>query len=199
MLGYSSVMHMGYIFLGFAALNALSITGASLMLFAHGLSIAALFALSGELRERTGTLDFAELGGFAKPMPAFGLLFGFAAFAAIGLPGFVGFAGELLVFFGSFIGGVPLTDLIDGKEIFRLNNFQMATICAVWGVVISAVYMLRAYRRIFFGPLNEKWAGLGEISGPARVAIVALVVVMLVTGFFPQLLIQFIESASIWS
>ena len=199
MLGYSSVMHMGYIFLGFAALNVLSITGASVMLFAHGLSIAALFALSGELRERTGTLDFSELGGFAKPMPAFGLLFGFAAFAAIGLPGFVGFAGELLVFFGSFVGGESLMGSAGGKEIFQLNNFQIATICAVWGVVISAVYMLRAYRRIFFGPLNERWAGLKEISGPARVAIVTLIVVMLVTGFFPHLLLKLIESASIWS
>jgi NADH-quinone oxidoreductase subunit M len=199
MLGYSSVMHMGYIFLGFAALNVLSITGASLMLFAHGLSIAALFALSGELRERTGTLDFAEFGGFAKPMPAFGLLFGFAAFAAIGLPGFVGFAGELLVFFGSFVGGEPLMGAVNGKEIFQLNNFQIATICAVWGVVISAVYMLRAYRRIFFGPLNDRWAGLPEISGLARVAVVTLIVVMLVTGFLPWLLIKFIESSSIWS
>jgi NADH-quinone oxidoreductase subunit M len=198
MLGYSSVMHMGYIFLGFAALNVLSITGASVMLFAHGLSIAALFALSGELRERTGTLDFAELGGLAKPMPAFGLLFGFASFAAIGLPGFVGFVGELLVFFGSFVGGIPLMAAVNGKEIFRLNNFQIATVCAVWGVVISAVYMLRAYRRIFFGPLNVRWAGLPEISGPARVAIVTLIVVMLVTGFFPQLLLKLIESASIW-
>ena len=199
MLGYSSVMHMGYIFLGFAALNVLSVTGASLMLFAHGLSIAALFALSGELRERTGTLDFAELGGFAKPMPAFGLLFGFAAFAAIGLPGFVGFAGELLVFFGAFVGGDSLMGAVNGKEIFQLNNFQLATICAVWGVVISAIYMLRAYRRIFFGPLNDRWAGLPEISGPARVAIVTLIVVMLVTGFLPRLLIKLIESASIWS
>lgn len=199
MLGYSSVMHMGYIFLGFAALNILSLTGASLMLFAHGLSIAALFALSGEIRERTGTLDFAELGGFAKPMPAFGLLFGFAAFAAIGLPGFVGFVGELLVFFGSFVGGESLMGSVNGVEVFQLNNYQIATIIAVWGVVISAVYMLRAYRRIFFGPLNERWAGLPEISGSARVAIAALIVVMLVTGFFPRLLLKFIESAALWS
>lgn len=199
MLGYSSVMHMGYIFLGFAALNIMSLTGASLMLFAHGLSIAALFALSGELRERTGTLDLSEMGGFAKVMPAFGLLFGFAAFASIGLPGFVGFVGELLVFFGSFVGGELLMGVANGREIFQLNNFQIATICAVWGVVISAVYMLRAYRRVFFGPLSEKWTGLKEISGSARVAIVTLLVVMLVTGFFPRLLINYIASASqVW-
>lgn len=198
MLGYSSVMHMGYIFLGFAALNTFSVIGASLLLFAHGLSIATLFALSGELRERTGTLDFSELGGFARPMPAFGLLFGFAAFAAIGLPGFVGFPGELLVFFGSFVGGEPLVGHENGVEIFALNSFQLATVCAVWGVVLSAIYMLRAYRRIFFGPLNDRWTGLPDISGIARVAIAALIVVMLVTGFLPHLLIKFFESASIW-
>ncbi|MBE2204525.1 MAG: NADH-quinone oxidoreductase subunit M [Chthoniobacterales bacterium] len=198
MLGYSSVMHMGYIFLGFAALNVFSITGASLLLFAHGLSIAALFALSGELRERTGTLDLAEFGGLAKPMPFFGLLFGFASFAAIGLPGFVGFPGELLVFFGAFAGGEPLMDSVNGVEIFALNNFQIATVCAVWGVVISAIYMLRAYRRIFFGPVSDRWKGLPEISGVPRVAIVTLLVVMLVTGFFPNLLIRLLASTSLW-
>jgi len=88
---------------------------------------------------------------------------------------------------------------VNGKEIFQLNNFQIATICAVWGVVLSAVYMLRAYRRIFFGPLNDRWAGLQEISGLSRVAIVTLIVVMLATGFLPWLLIKFIESSSIWS
>lgn len=199
MLGYSSVMHMGYIFLGFAAMNLLSVSGASLLLFAHGLAIATLFALSGELRERTGTLDFSELGGLAKQMPAFGLLFGFAAMAAIGLPGFVGFAGEVLVFFGSFVGGIPLMSQVDGHEVFQLNSFQIATVCAVWGVVISAIYMLRAYRRIFFGPLNDRWSGLPEISGTTRAAIALLIVIMLVTGFFPGLLLKFIESAAIWS
>ena len=66
MLGYASVMHMGYLFLGILSWKTLGLAGAALMLVAHGLSIAALFALSGELRERTGTLDFAELGGLGQ-------------------------------------------------------------------------------------------------------------------------------------
>ena len=52
MVGYSSVMHMGYIFLGLASLNLLGINGASLLMFAHGLSVAAAFALCGEIRSR---------------------------------------------------------------------------------------------------------------------------------------------------
>jgi NADH-quinone oxidoreductase subunit M len=48
MLGYSSVMHMGYIFLGIASANILGTTGAAALMFAHGLSIALLFAIAGE-------------------------------------------------------------------------------------------------------------------------------------------------------
>src|SRR6202043_1620035 len=101
MLGYSSVMHMGYIFLGIASANILGTTGAAALMFAHGLSIALLFAIAGEIRKRTGTLAFDDLGGLAKVMPIAGLAFGFAAFATIGLPGFANFAGEIMIFFGA--------------------------------------------------------------------------------------------------
>src|SRR5947208_4171378 len=63
MLGYSSVMHMGYIFLGIATASVLGTTGAAILMFAHGLSIALLFAVAGEVRKRTGTLVFDDLGG----------------------------------------------------------------------------------------------------------------------------------------
>ena len=79
-LGYSSVMHMGYIFLGIASANTLGTTGAATLMFAHGLSIALLFAIAGHVRNRTRTLAFSELGGLAKVMPFAGLAFGFGAF-----------------------------------------------------------------------------------------------------------------------
>jgi len=195
MLGYSSVMHMGYIFLGFAALNQVSLTGASLMLLSHGLTIALLFALCGEIRERTGTLDFSELGGIARATPRLGLAFGFAAMASVGLPGFIGFASELLVFFGAFVGQESLMGTLNGKEIFRFNAIQITTICAVWGIVISAIYMLRAYRRVFMGPLPERWSHLPELSGLPRVTAVVLILVMLFFGFFPQILVNLVTPA----
>ncbi len=184
MLGYSSVMHMGYIFLGVLAMNELSTSGAGLLMVAHGLSIAALFALCGTLRERTGTLEFSELGGLGKVTPTMGLLFGFAAMASIGLPGFANFPGELLVFFGAFSGAGGLGD--------GLNGMQIVTVIGVWGVVISAVYMLRAYRKVFFGSMPERWAGLADISFWPKVSVIFLVVALLVFGFRPQLLLQFV-------
>ena len=190
MLGYSSVMHMGYLFLGILSWKTLGLTGAAVMLVAHGLSIAALFALSGELRERTGTLDFSELGGLAKAMPTFGLLFGFAAMASVGLPGFANFAGELMVFFGAFSAGTPV------KSGF--NEFQIATVVAVWGVVISAVYMLRCYRRIFMGPLVEKWKALPDIAALPRLCVAGLILLLLIAGFFPQILVNYVAPALVW-
>jgi len=187
MLGYSSVMHMGYIFLGILSWNSLGLTGAALMLVAHGLSIAALFALSGEIRERTGTLEFRDLGGLARVMPKFGLLFGFAAMASLGLPGFANFAGELMVFFGAFSSGhATLT------SFFGFTNFQIATFAAVWGVVISAVYMLRAYRRVFFGPVPERWKSLPEITPVAKYCVIGLLLLLLIVGFYPQLLVNYV-------
>ncbi|PYJ23969.1 MAG: NADH-quinone oxidoreductase subunit M [Verrucomicrobia bacterium] len=183
MLGYSSVMHMGYIFLGIASATILGTTGAVVLIFAHGLSIALLFAIAGELRKQTGTLVFDELGGLAKVMPFAGLAFGFGVFAAIGLPGFANFAGEIMIFFGAFK---------NGWEMDRFHIFQIATALALWGVVISTVYMLRAYRKAFMGILNDRWNGLVDFRSGLRIPVALLVGALLCYGFFPQFFVRMV-------
>jgi NADH:ubiquinone oxidoreductase subunit 4 (subunit M) len=157
------------------------LTGAVVLIFAHGLSIALLFGVAGELRKRTGTLAFDELGGIAKVMPFAGLAFGLGVFAAVGLPGFANFAGEILIFFGAFR---------NGWEIGRLHMFQIATILALWGVVMSTVYMLRAYRKTFMGAMREQWQKLPDFSPALRVPVSLLVAALLCYGFFPQSLVR---------
>jgi NADH-quinone oxidoreductase subunit M len=183
MLGYSSVMHMGYIFLGIASATILSTTGAVVLMFAHGLSIALLFAMAGELRQRTGTLVFDELGGLARVMPFAGLAFGFGVFAAIGLPGFANFAAEIMIFFGAFKHGWTM----DGFHIF-----QIATVLSLWGVVISTVYMLRAYRKIFMGALSERWKEIVDLRFSLHLPIVVLIGALLCYGFFPQSFVRMV-------
>src|SRR5213596_1702231 len=183
MLGYSSVMHMGYIFLGIASAGILGVTGAAVLMFAHGLSIALLFALAGELRQRTGTLVFDELGGLAKVMPFAGLAFGFGAFAAVGLPGLANFAGEIMIFFGAFKNGW----VMDSFHIF-----QIATVLALWGVVISTVYMLRAYRKMFMGTVSERLKQLLDLRLALRVPVALLVGALLCYGFFPQSFVRMV-------
>jgi NADH-quinone oxidoreductase subunit M len=183
-LGYSSVMHMGYIFLGLASANLIGVNGAALLMLAHGLSIAALFAICGELRKQTGTLDYRDLGGLAKSMPLLCFLFGLATFASIGLPGFANFASELLVFFGAFKTATPGA---------AFNGYQIATVCALWGLIISAVYMLRAYRNIFFGERLNRWAGVKDVSLALGWPVLLLVATLVFFGFAPQTALQRIE------
>ncbi|MFL6515858.1 MAG: NuoM family protein [Chthoniobacterales bacterium] len=186
MLGYSSVMHMGYIFLGVATANVLGTTGAAVLMFAHGLSIALLFAIAGEVRKRTGTLVFEDLGGLAKVMPLAGLAFGFGSFAAIGLPGFANFAAEIMVFFSSFH---------KDWEIGQFHTFQLATLLALWGVVISAVYMLRAYRATFMGSMPDRWKDILDLKQSLRLPLILLIGGLLWFGFFPQTLVRVVSPA----
>ncbi len=186
MLGYSSVMHMGYIFLGIVSGNILGLTGAAVLIFAHGLSIAVLFAIAGEVRARTGTLDFSELGGLGKVMPMAGFIFGLAAFASIGLPGFANFAAEVMVFFGAFR---------NGADFSGFHLFQVATALALWGVVISAVYMLRGYRKVFMGEIPTRWSELLDIPFRFRLPLGLLLVALLWFGCFPQGLVRLLKPA----
>ena len=183
MLGYSSVMHMGYIFLGIASGTLVGTTGAAVLIFAHGISIALLFALAGEVRQRTGTLVLEDLGGLGKLMPLAGFAFGLAAFASIGLPGFSNFAGEVMVLFGTFR---------NGANPERFTIYQVATVLGLWGVVISAVYMLRAYRAVFMGSLGESLSAVTDLRQSLRVPIGLLVAITIWFGFFPQTFVKLV-------
>lgn len=182
-LAYSSVMHMGYIFLGLAAGTEIALRGAVLLMFAHGISIALLFALAGRLRSQIGTLELNKLGGLGAHAPAFTILFAFGAFASIGLPGLANFAGEVMIFIGSFTNYGSI----------HFGPLQWAVILALWGVVMSAVYMLRSYRHVFQG---TSAAGLFMTDSvlTQRLPLILLAAVLLVVGCCPWLLLSLIKS-----
>ena len=189
MLGNSSVMHMGYIFLAITALiampsNPLAKPAAVLLMFAHGISIALLFCLADRIERNTGSLDFTDLGGLAKPAPALAFLFGIGAMASIGLPGLANFAGEVLVFLSTFHN-------YNGTN--GLSPVQITCILAIWGVVISAVYMLRAYRRVFHGPTVKATANAADITFAERIPALLLILALLAVGLYPNLLLNLLK------
>lgn len=180
-LANSSVMHMGYIFLALAAGSEIALKGAVLLMFAHGVSIALLFALTGKMRNQLGTLEYSKLGGLASHAPAFTVLFAFGAFASIGLPGLSNFAGEVMVFAGSFTG-------FKGA----LTNLHWTVILALWGVVMSAVYMLRAYRSIFHGSATTGLF-MSDPALPQRLPLILMAATLLLTGCCPWLLLNLLK------
>ncbi len=187
MLGNSSVMHMGYIFLAIAALvdngSSFAMQAAVLLMFAHGISIAMSFCLADRIEAKTGSLELNQLGGLAKAAPTLAFLFGLVGMASIGLPGLANFAGEIMVFFSGFEGWEPA----DG-----LGAVQIATIIAIWGVVISAVYMLRAFRHIFQGDTSSRTEDATDLGVCEKIPAILLAVILLVVGIYPNSILQFL-------
>jgi len=191
LLGYSSVAHMGFAFLGIATFNYLGITGAVLFMFAHGLSAALAFALSGFFFAQTGTREIAELGGLCRRMPFIGTAIVMAGFASIGLPGFGNFPGEVMVLFGAW--QVKEWGLQAGAA-----RVSWPVVVAIWGgAVIGAVYMLRAVRDVCFGLLPAKWEKLGDASLPAKFPYLVLLGALIWAGVYPRELADTIKPAAI--
>ncbi len=180
MIGYSSVMHMGYLFLGFLSLSAIGGAGMMVLMVGHGLSTALLFAVTSEIRDRVGTLKFSQLGGLAQKAPRLTMFFMVGALASIGLPGLANFAGEILIFFGAW------------------SQYPLTTALAVLGVVLSAVYMLRAIRNVFFGEVSMEVEKTHDLSaGSTRWPYILLVAGLVLFGFFPGLIIELAKP--VWS
>ncbi|NDV62424.1 NADH-quinone oxidoreductase subunit M [Puniceicoccales bacterium CK1056] len=170
MLGNASVMHMGYAFLGLYAYSSIGIGAAVLMLFAHGLSVALLFLLADVVEKRGGTCDMEEIGGLGQKAPVLMSLFVAAMLASIGLPGFANFWGELGIFVSLFATATP-----------------WALYLALIGILISAIYGLRAIASVFFGEEKGELSG-GDISWREKIPALLLLAFLLLIGIWPKLL-----------
>jgi NADH-quinone oxidoreductase subunit M len=165
LLAYSSVGHLGLMFLGLASGTAPAVDGAIVLAVAHGLYTVALFLLTGRLEDAFGRpAKLSDLGGLYGAAPGMGAVFTFAGMAALGLPGLAGFPGELLILVG----------------LWSVSPWLAAA--AGLGVVLAAVYMLRAIQGIFHGPGRQ---------GPAPTvswALTPILLLLLAVGLDPQLL-----------
>ena len=183
MIGYSSVMHMGYAFLGLACGSALGASGVVLLMVGHGLSVALLFLLATSIHRRTQTFALDEMGGLATSAPALAAIFVAATFASIGLPAFANFWGELTIF----------TALWSFSPGF--------TVLAVSGIVLSAVYGLRAAARVFFGAPTEAFALVSartpsaDLDWAERLPALILLAALLFVGLWPRSIAQPIWTA----
>ena len=179
LIGNSSVAHMGFAFLGIASLSLIGITGTVMIMVAHGFLAALTFALSGYLYQQTRTLEMSELGGLLRRLPFIGTVFVMAALAGCGLPGFANFVGEVMVFFGAW------------------TPWRVVTVLSVWGgLIIGAVYMLRAVRRIWHGPVSDRWNEVSDATDLwRRLPFALLVASLIVFGVFPRLLTDRVQPA----
>jgi NADH-quinone oxidoreductase subunit M len=167
LVAYSSVSHMGYILLGIFALNQIGIQGAILQMINHGLSTGGLFLIIGFLYERRHTREMNKFGGVWARMPLYGALALILVLSSVGLPALNGFVGEFVILQGAF------------------QASQLATAFAAFGMVLSAVYLLTMFQKIFLGesrdPANDS---LGDVNWREVAAVAPLIVMCFVIGLY---------------
>ena len=171
LIAYSSVSHMGFVMLGVFVLNTQGIQGAVFQMISHGVTTGALFLLVGVIYERTHDRQIAHMGGLNARLPHYAAIFGLFTFASIGLPGLSGFIGEFLVVLGSF----------------QYSGWVAAATMLV--VIISAVYMLWMFQRVFFAVpsdwMRRFWPSLTDMTRNEWLSLTPLILLVVGLGVFP--------------
>ena len=198
MVAYSSISHMGYVLLGMSSVVSSStpgaqagLNGAVMQMFNHGTITAMLFLLVGVLYDQAhhrwivypdnykdqnlaGKLAF---GGLASQMPIYNGMIIIAFFAGLGLPALSGFISEALCFIGGF------------------SAYRTITIIGTLGILLNAVYFLRAYQRVFTGPLNDNYKNLNDINNRELLTVVPIALIVLIFGIYPAPLVNIVSPA----
>ena len=114
-------------------------------------------------------------GGLASKMPIFNGFIVLAFFAGLGLPALSGFISEAMCFIGGF------------------GSFTVLTMIGTLGILLNAIYFLRAYQTVFLGPFNEKYSDLKDMSMRDLGIIIPLAFLTLLFGVYPQPLLDIIR------
>lgn len=181
MIAYSSVSHMGMVFLGLATCATAGAAGTSAIfgtsgaifqMFSHGIITALLFGLAGTVYLITHSRDMSQWGGLASQMPWIACCYTLAALGSLGLPSMSGFAAELMVFIGTW------------------QYSPVLAVLAILGMVITATYLLRSVQYGFFGPLNPKYTQVRDAALAEKIPFVILAATTLLFGLCPRLLTE---------
>ncbi len=176
-IGYSSSSHMGYVFLGMAALDYISLSGAVIYMFAHAMATGMLFAMAGWVYDQTHTRDIPSLGGLSNKMPFISACFVVACMASIGMPGTVNFIAEIMIIVGSW------------------NKYPFQVIVAVLGIVLTLAYLFKMMRGLFYGPMNQKYSHAHDaVSAVDRIPLLIMISVSVGFGIFPMHLYNVVRS-----
>ncbi len=180
-VAYSSVSHMGIVMLGAASLTEAGLNGAVFQMFAHGIMTGLFFALVGLIYEKAHTREIGKMGGFGQRMPGIAAAFTVGGLSSLGLPGLAGFVAEILTFLGAWRSA-------HGWWLFP----------AVAGTFLTAVYVLRVAKQIFWGPLVEPGdAHLTDAEGPEWMSLIVLSAVLILFGLVPALALGPVDPATV--
>src|SRR5438876_4279354 len=181
-IAYSSVSHKGGVMLGLATLTENGLNGSIFQMFAHGIITGLFYALVGLVYEKAHSRAIFAMGGFGQMMPGIATAFTVAGLSSLGLPATAGFVAEFMTFLGALQSTHPWW-------LFP----------AVIGAFLTAVYVLRVTKQIFWGPkaADPHFQHLPDAQGPEWVALVLLVGTLVLFGVAPGIAIGPVDTATL--
>ncbi len=178
LLAYSTISHVGFLFMGLAQADNLGYAAALFYAISYSVMAAAAFAAVILLSRRGFEADkVADFRGLWQRSPMHALLVLFIMASLAGVPPFLGFWAKLEVIKAALAGGLTWLALV-------------AVVCAV----IGAFYYLRVIRAMFF----EEPEGQGpQLNGDSHLRVVFAVnaSALLVLGIFAEPLMYWCQKA----
>jgi len=178
LIAYTSISHFGFITLGIFAMTTQGHTGATLYMFNHGFSTAALFLVAGWMISRRGSSTIADFGGLQRVTPVMAWSFFIAGLSSLALPGLSSFVSEFLVLVGTF------------------TRYPVAAVIATFGIVLAALYILIPIQRALHGPTTAGNENLTDLNIREKIAIAPVIAVIVFLGFYPAPALNIINPAA---
>ncbi|CAB4918948.1 unannotated protein [freshwater metagenome] len=178
LIAYTSISHFGFITLGIFAMTTQGHSGATLYMFNHGFSTAALFLVAGWMISRRGSSTIADFGGLQRVTPIMAWTFFIAGLSSLALPGLSSFVSEFLVLVGTF------------------TRYPVAAVIATFGIVLAALYILIPVQRALHGPTTPGNENLADLNLREKVAIAPVIAVIVLLGFYPAPALNIINPAA---
>jgi NADH-quinone oxidoreductase subunit M len=178
LIAYTSISHFGFITMGIFAMTTQGHSGATLYMFNHGFSTAALFIVAGWMASRRGSSTISDFGGLQRVTPIMAWSFFIAGMSSLALPGLSSFVSEFLVLVGTF------------------TRYPVAAILATFGIVLAALYILIPVQKALHGPVTPGNESLPDLNLREKFAIAPVLAVIVALGFYPAPLLNVINPAS---
>ena len=178
MVAYSSISHMGLVTVAIATLSYSGLSAALFEMIGHALIISPLFLIAGFLHHRTGSWQMGDMGGLMQKAPYLSALFVLAGLAALGLPGTMGFIGELTILIAS------------------IKTYGFWLIVVALASMIGAGYIIWTFRRVIYGEMSETVKKSDfRMNRVEFAALVIFAVLIIGFGLYPSALFDVINSA----
>ena len=191
-IGFSSVSHMGLVVMGFSTLNHDGMLGAGVQMVSHGLMTALFFAVVGMIYDQVHTRQLGELGGMVKYIPQVTVAFIIGGLVSMGMPGFSGFIAEFPIFMGVW-GEKPFWN--GPAWVGGASSKSWIAIVAAISIVITAAYIIRLIRRVFFGEFPKEFEGhMHDVRPSEKLALALLSLVLVGIGMFPSVIVPMVET-----